>query len=83
MTNMLAIQVVNSPAEAPHYRRDTVDVMTATITKCIVVKKGTEEGRPTVDFQFVDNCGNEFVAMLTGRLVQELANTIKMAGGEG
>lgn len=73
---MLAIEIVDSPEQAPHYRRDTPDVRSATITKAIIVRNGTVGGKSTVDFQFKDEQGAEFVAMLTGALVQNLAAAI-------
>ena len=76
MTNMLRIQIVDSPDEAPNYQRDTPDVRTATIHTAVIVLKGTESGYSTVDFQIKDAEGNEFVAMLTGTLVCQLASAI-------
>jgi hypothetical protein len=75
--NMLVI--VDSPEEAPNYRRDSVDIRSAVISKVVIVKKGMENGKSTVDFQFQDNEGNQFVAMLTGALVQQLALIIRGA----
>ena len=79
MTNHLNIKVVDSPEDAPHYNRDMVDVRAATITQVIVVKKGTVEGRSTVDFQFTDQQGAQYVAMITGTLILQLASVIKGA----
>jgi hypothetical protein len=76
MTNVLSIQVVETPQEAPNYNRDAIDVRGATISQVIIVKRGTVEGNPTVDFQFTDQQGAQYVAMLTGRLVQSLASVI-------
>jgi hypothetical protein len=76
MTNALSIQVVDTPQQAPNYNRDSIDVRGATISKVIVVKRGTVEGNPTVDFQIVDRQGGQYVAMLTGKIVQSLAKVI-------
>ncbi len=76
MTNALSIKVVETPQEAPNYNRDSIDVRGATISQVVIVKRGTVEGNPTVDFQFKDQEGAEYVAMLTGRLVQSLASVI-------
>lgn len=73
---MLAIEIVDSPAQAPNYRRDRVDVRTVAITKAIIVLGGMESGRATVDFQIKDEQGAEFVAILTGDLVKSLAQAI-------
>lgn len=75
----LSIQIANSPEEAPNYNRDFVDVRAATITKAVIVKKGTESGKPTVDFQFEAMDGSKFVAMLTGDLVKGLAKAVSGA----
>lgn len=40
------------------------------ITEVVVVNKGTEEGNPTVDFVMRDQEGNEYVVMVTGRLIK-------------
>lgn len=40
------------------------------ITEVVVVRKGTEGGRPTVDFILKDEEGNEYVTMITGRLLK-------------
>lgn len=77
MSQMLSIEIVNSPAEAPNYARDHLDVRAAEITKCIVVNKGTTSGKPTVDFQITAQDGSQFVAMLTGDLVKNLASIIQ------
>lgn len=76
MSNMLAIEIVGSPAEAPNYNRDRLDVRAATITKAVIVLGGTVQGQATVDFQIRDQDGAEFVAMLTGALVKHLAAAI-------
>lgn len=76
MSNILNIQIVNSPEEAPHYARDHVDIRSATITKAIIVLKGTVNGNSTVDFQFESQDGAKFVAMLTGTLVKQLAAAV-------
>jgi hypothetical protein len=55
------------------------------VTKAIIVKRGTESGKPTVDFQFeAGTSGKEkFVAMLTGELVKGLAEAIRGAESVG
>jgi hypothetical protein len=76
MANSLHIEIVDSPSKAPHYRRDSIDIRALDIKKVIVVGKGTVSGKPTVDFQLVATDGSEFVAMLTGELVKQLAHVI-------
>ena len=72
----LIIEIADSPAAAPNYSRDLVDVRAARITKAIIVNKGTESGKPTVDFQIESMEGEKFVAMLTGDLVKGLAQAV-------
>jgi hypothetical protein len=79
MTNALQIQIVDGPEKAPNYNRDHVDIRGATISKVIVVKRGTVSSKPTVDFQFQDQQGAEYVAMLTGELVKQLGIIIASA----
>lgn len=80
MSNVLKIEIVDSPDKAPNYRRDFIDIRSATITKAIIVRNGMVSGKTTVDFQFVDQEGAEYVAMITGELVKQLAYAI--AGAE-
>lgn len=77
--NTLVLEIAESPDVAPNYNRDCIDVRSAVISKCVIVKKGMESGKSTVDFQFQDQEGNQFVAMLTGALVLGLAQAIQGA----
>ena len=73
----LNIKIVDDPSKAPNYAEDTPDVRTVVIHTVVVVGKGTVNGKATVDFNIRDLEGNEYVAMLTGALVQQLALAIK------
>lgn len=42
------------------------------VKKVVVVQNGTEGGRPTVDFILKDATGQEFVFMVTGRLLKSI-----------
>ena len=44
----------------------------AEIEKVVVVQEGTEGGNSTVDLLIRDEEGNQFVIMLTGRLVKSI-----------
>ena len=79
MSNYITIEVVESPQDAPNYARDRVDIRSATITRAVVVKNGTVNGNPTVDIQFTDASGAEFVAMITGNLIEQLASVVSSA----
>jgi hypothetical protein len=79
MSSYLAfeVEVVNKPEDAPNYNRDSPDIRALTITKAIVIKKGTVKGAPTVDIQLQAQDGAEFAAMITGALLEQLAAVIK------
>ncbi|MDI1227392.1 MAG: hypothetical protein PSY14_06895 [bacterium] len=82
--NMLTIEIKNSPSDAPDYAQGTrggEGFKGAKILKAIVVRKGTEEGNDTVDLQFEDDSGQKFVAMTTGKLLQQLAGTLNVKPG--
>jgi len=75
MQSHLNIEVKNIPSEAPNYNKE-IDIRRIIIDKVIVVGKGTESGKATVDFQMVTEDGARFVAMLTGTLVRQLVSVI-------
>lgn len=76
MANILQIEIVDSPQQAPNYSRDMIDVRFVSLTKAVVVNRGMLSGKATVDFQFRDQEGGDYVAMLTGELVKHLAAII-------
>jgi hypothetical protein len=78
-TNDVRITVVDSSREAPHYRRDTVDVRAADLFQVIIVRGGTISGRPTVDLLFKDEQGAEYVAMITGGILEGIAAAVRGA----
>lgn len=42
------------------------------ITSAVIVRNGTESGKPTVDLILKDADGNKYVAMLTGALLKSI-----------
>jgi hypothetical protein len=76
--NVLNIKVFNSPAEAPMFRPP--EFKAARIDYVNVVRKGTEEGRSTIDLVFETEDGQKFVILATARLFVNLASII---GHEG
>ena len=42
------------------------------ITKAVVVRNGTESGKPSVDFILTDQAGQKYVVMLTGALIKSI-----------
>ena len=73
-TKSLEIKIVNDADEAPKYKNDTTLL---TIRTVIIVGKGTENLRPTVDIQLYDKDGNKYVAMITGLILENLGDVIK------
>lgn len=59
-------------AEAKGHFYRPPDFKPIEIDQVVVVKKGTEEGNPTVDLVLKDADGNKFVVMVTGRLLQSI-----------
>lgn len=70
ITTDVSVQIVNTPAEAPNY--DAKDTTIVKIAKAIVVGKGTESGKPTVDLQLVDAEGKQYLIMTTGAILEML-----------
>jgi len=69
----LSVQIVGRPAEAPDYKNAEIALY---VNTAIVVKNGTLSGKCTVDLQFMDQHGEKYVAMLTGRTIEGLAQVI-------
>lgn len=75
-TNNLKIEVAKSPDEAPNYNELKERHVPASLEKAVIVRKGTMEGRSTVDLIFRGEQGEKHVAMITGRLLTSLAKVI-------
>ena len=78
----LAIHIHNSPGEAPNWNH-TPDVRGATLEEAHIVRKGTVQGRCTVDLVLVDREGQRFVAMVTGAIAEALAAAVRGAEMRG
>lgn len=48
------------------------DVKPIEVEKVVVVRKGTQQGNPTVDFVLRDGSGQTFVFMVTGNLLKTI-----------
>lgn len=77
-TNDLRVEIKKSIDEAPNYNTNGEGFNFATFDAAIIVRKGTEEGRDTVDLQFTDANGKKHVAMITGRIIQQIASLINV-----
>ena len=78
--NTLTIEIAASVDEAPNWSRDHCDVRAVDIRKAIIVCHGMKSGAPTVDFVIAAEGGEQFVAMLTGTIVKQLA--VAVTGAE-
>ena len=47
------------------------------VDKALIVRKGTKDGKSTVDIQCTDKDGKKYVIMATGAIISELGNVIK------
>lgn len=77
-TNDLHVEIKPSFDDAPNYNTDGQGFNFATLDKALIIRKGTVEGRDTIDLQFTDAAGKKHVAMITGRLIQQLASMINV-----
>lgn len=77
MTQVAKIELHDRPSDAPNYN-EKGDWKAAKIEKFVVVGRGTTEGKPTVDIQFTDEEGNQYIAMITATL---LASVVSAASG--
>ena len=71
--NELLITLHDSPAEAPTYK---APIKAIDLSQAVIVGKGMESGKPTVDFLFTDADGNKYVTMLTGAVVEALGQAV-------
>lgn len=73
MTSM-KVAVVEDAAEAIEqgFNYTDGDYKAVEIVQAIVVRNGTEAGRPSVDFILQDEDGNKYVVLLTGALLKAL-----------
>ena len=77
--NDLPITICADPTDAiaQGYVYCPPDYLPARLEKAVVVHNGTVEGRSTVDLLFTDESGQKHVVMLTGRLIQMLAEVTR------
>lgn len=79
INNALSIKIAEDPKEAPNYN-EIGGYKSIKIDTALIVKNGTQAGKPTVDLQLEDENGNKFVALLTGQLIISLADAVKVVG---
>ena len=73
ITNNIAIQIVKGVEDAARYNKPWKALR---ITKCVIVPKGTVGGNPTVDILMVDENSNQYVALVTGSILENLTGAI-------
>ena len=62
---------------APRY--DPVTTKQLTVEKAVITEQGMESGLPIVDFQMIDENGNKYFFMITGKLINGLSAAIRGA----
>ena len=75
MTNsaeFLKMTVVDSPDGAPCYEVEHPDTKGATIHSVIVIGQATDQGKAAVQFQIRGNDGNEYMALLTAKMLRAI-----------
>lgn len=78
--NMLSMEI-KTVDEAPNYKTGANDgdgFKGAKLIKAVVIRKGMENGKDTVDLQFETEDGQKFVAMTTGTLLKSLASIVNV-----
>lgn len=77
-TNSTNIKQFFRIEDAPKF--DAPEYKAASIENFNIVRNGTVEGRSSVDIVFIDESGQKYVTMLTGRIIHAVARVI---GDEG
>ncbi len=72
--NHLEVRMHDSPDVAPKY--NAPEFKAASLEIAHVVGRGTNNGNPTVDLVFIDANGQQYVAMITGGIIQNLAGCV-------
>jgi hypothetical protein len=83
-TNTVELQIFDTAEEAPNYNTNGEGFKGANLLRAVIVRKGTKEGRPTVDLQFQDNLtGQKYVALATGAILKLLVDMFTVVEGQG
>ncbi len=69
-TNTLKMKVLQSPVDAPTYSQP--EWVGLNFDAALVVLKGTDNGRPTIDLQFTGPDGQKYIAMVTAGIIQAI-----------
>lgn len=74
ITNNVNVKIFNSIAEAPIHSKEIIAVK---IDEALIVKKGMTSGAPTVDLCMTDKDGNKYVALVTGKILNSIAQVVR------
>ena len=77
LTTSVSVEQFESSHDAPSYGKDNTLLK---LDKAVIVRNGTQAGKSTVDLQFFDQYGKKHVALITGRIIRAVAQSI---GDEG
>lgn len=76
ITQHLSITICQDAADAVaqgfDWKSATPKVKPIEVKKLVVVRSGTEQGNPTVDFLLEDENGQQYVFMVTGNLLKSI-----------
>ena len=80
ITQTLAVVVCENAyaaaAQGHIYTNPTDGFKALEITRAVVVKDGTESGKPTVDLVLQDAEGNKYVTMITAALLKSIPTNV-------
>lgn len=73
ITSAISVQIAESVEAAPKYSEEFKMVRADTV---VIVPNGTKEGNPTVDIQLVDEEGNKYLIMATGKIMEMIGQMV-------
>lgn len=75
--NTIKFFIHQSPIEAPDYNAQEETWNAAVLDTVRIIKDGTTCGHSTVDFNFIDEHGKKFVAMVTLANMKTIMNAVE------
>lgn len=72
-TNTVKIGIFEDYKQAPVYGKEYKYLE---VDRAVIVRKGTEEGNATVDLVLIGKDGEKYTAMVTGHILQMIAELI-------
>ena len=74
ISSSISITVADSVDTAPKY--EWHDFKGVKITNCVIIPRGTVQGKPTIDLVMHDDSGNKYVSMMTGGMLESIAAAV-------